>query len=131
MLWTILIYCWFFSTPRRGGWVFLSWHLSFFCLYCWLYKIIWKDYIKDSLNISALLPMKIILEDTNLVRVFLVLIFLILIMVRTLENNYFLMDSKLRYLQYTHWEFCSTGITVLYVQTFLCYKLCALRVFVY
>ena len=41
----------------------------FFCLYCWLYKIIWKDYIKGSLNISAHLSMKIILVDPNIVRI--------------------------------------------------------------
>ena len=45
--------------------------------------------------------MKIILVDTNLVRSFLVIIFLILIMVHTLENNYFLMRTKLEYLRYT------------------------------
>ena len=38
--------------------------------------------------------MKIILVDPYLVRTFLVIIFLILIMVRTLENNYFLMRTK-------------------------------------
>ena len=38
--------------------------------------------------------MKIILVDPNLVRTFLVIIFLILIMVRTLENNYFLMRTE-------------------------------------
>ena len=41
-----------------------------FCLYCWLYKIIQKDYIKVFLNISAHLSMKIILVDRNLVRTF-------------------------------------------------------------
>ena len=46
-----------------------------FCLYCWLYKIIQKDYIKVFLNISAHLSMKIILVDPNLVRTFLVIIF--------------------------------------------------------
>ena len=55
---------------------------------CWLCKIIQKDYMKGSLNISANLS---ILVETNLVRTFLVIIFLILIMVCTLENNYFLM----------------------------------------
>ena len=44
--------------------------------------------------------MKIILVDPNLVRTFLVIIFLILIMVRTLENNYFLVRTKLGYLRY-------------------------------
>ena len=44
--------------------------------------------------------MKIILVDPNLVRTFLVIIFLILIMVRTLENNYFLVLTKLGYLRY-------------------------------
>ena len=43
--------------------------------------------------------MKIILVDPNLVRTFLVIIFLILIMVRTLENNYFLVRTKLGYLR--------------------------------
>ena len=44
--------------------------------------------------------MKIILVEPNLVRAFfLVIIFLILIMVRSLENNYFLMRTKLGYLQ--------------------------------
>ena len=43
--------------------------------------------------------MKIILVDPNLVPTFLVIIFLILIMVRTLENNYFLMRTKLGYLR--------------------------------
>ena len=43
--------------------------------------------------------MKIILVDPNLVRTFLVIIFLILIMVRTLENNYFLVPTKLGYLR--------------------------------
>ena len=38
--------------------------------------------------------------DPNLVRLFMVIIFLILIMVRTLENNYFLMRTKLGYLLY-------------------------------
>ena len=43
--------------------------------------------------------MKTILVDPNLVRNFLVIIFLILIMVRTLENNYFLVRTKLGYLR--------------------------------
>ena len=43
--------------------------------------------------------MKIILVDPNLVRTFLVVIFLILIMVRTFENNYFLVRTKLGYLR--------------------------------
>ena len=30
-----MVYCWFFCTPQRGGSIFLSWHLSFFCLYCY------------------------------------------------------------------------------------------------
>ena len=51
-----------------------------------------------SINISADLSMKIILVDPNLVRTFFVIIFLILIMVRTLENNYFLVRTKLGYL---------------------------------
>ena len=44
--------------------------------------------------------MKIILVDPNLVRTFLVMIFLILIMVRTLENNYLLVRAKLGNLRY-------------------------------
>ena len=52
-----------------------------------------------SINISADLSMKIILVDPNLVRTFFVIIFLILIMVRTLENNYFLVRTKLGYLR--------------------------------
>ena len=44
--------------------------------------------------------MKIILADPNLVRTFFGNNFLILIMVRTLENNYFLIRTKLEYLQH-------------------------------
>ena len=44
--------------------------------------------------------MKVILVDPNLLRTFLVIIFLILITVRTLENNYFLVRTKLGYLRY-------------------------------
>ena len=44
--------------------------------------------------------MKVILVDPNLLRTFLVIIFLILITVRTLENNYFLVWTKLGYLRY-------------------------------
>ena len=40
------------------------------------------------------------------------------------------MPQHLKYSIFIHLEFCSTGITVVYVQTFLCYKLCALHVFV-
>ena len=43
--------------------------------------------------------MKIILVDPNLESALLLVIFLILIMVRTLENNYFLMRTKLGYLR--------------------------------
>ena len=43
--------------------------------------------------------MKTILVDPNLVRTFLVTIFLILIMVRNLENNNFLVCTKLGYLR--------------------------------
>ena len=51
-----------------------------------------------SLNITAHLPFRV---DPNLVRaLFLVIIFLILMMVRTLENNYFLVRTKLGYLRY-------------------------------
>ena len=42
--------------------------------------------------------MKIILVDPNLVRTFFGNIFLVLIMVRTLENNYFSVRSKIGYL---------------------------------
>ena len=42
--------------------------------------------------------MKTILVEPNLVRTFLVIIFLILIMVHPLENNYFLVRTKLGYL---------------------------------
>ena len=44
--------------------------------------------------------MKMILVDPDLARTFFVIIFLILIKVRTLENNYFLMRTKLGYLLY-------------------------------
>ena len=43
--------------------------------------------------------MKIILVDLNLMQLFLVIIFLILIVVRTLENNYFLVRTQLGYLR--------------------------------
>ena len=43
--------------------------------------------------------MKTILVGPNLVRTFLVIIFLILIIVRTFENNYFLACTKLEYLR--------------------------------
>ena len=52
--------------------------------------------MKGSLNISVHLFIKIILWNPNL----LVTIFFILIMMRTLENNYFLVRTKLGYLQY-------------------------------
>ena len=44
--------------------------------------------------------MKTILVDPNLVALFLVISFLILIMVRTIENKYFLARTKLGYLRY-------------------------------
>ena len=66
-------------------------------------------YIKISLNISAHLSMKIILVDPNLVRTFLVIIFLILIMVRILENNNFLVRTKLGYLWYTEVKYQTHG----------------------
>ena len=56
--------------------------------------------------------MKIILVDPNLVRTFLVIIFLILIMVRTLENNYFLVRTKLGYLRY------NTGVFLWILRSF-------------
>ena len=43
--------------------------------------------------------MKIILVDPNLVRTFFGNIFLVLIMVRTLDNNYFSVRSKTGYLR--------------------------------
>ena len=43
--------------------------------------------------------MKIILVDPNLVRTFFGNIFLVLIMVRTLDNNYFSVRSKIGYLR--------------------------------
>ena len=46
--------------------------MTFFCLHCRLYKIIQKDYIKRSLNISAHLSVKIFFVDPNLVRTFFV-----------------------------------------------------------
>ena len=55
--------------------------------------------MRGSLNISAHLFMEKILVDPNLMRTFLVIIFLILIMVRTLENNYFLVRIKLGHLR--------------------------------
>ena len=57
---------------NEGVQFFFSWHLSLFCFYCWFYKIIWKDYIRCSLNISTHLSMKKILVDPNLVRTLLV-----------------------------------------------------------
>ena len=56
--------------------------------------------MKGSLNINTQLSMKIILADPNLVRTFFGNNFLILIIVRTLENNYFLVRTKLGYLRY-------------------------------
>ena len=58
-----------------------------------MYKI-----IKGPINISVHLSMKIISVDPNLVRSFFAKHFLILIMVHTLENNYFLVCTKLGYL---------------------------------
>ena len=56
--------------------------------------------IADCIKVySAHLSMKIILVDPNLVRTFFDNIFLILIMVPTVENNYFLVRSKLGYLR--------------------------------
>ena len=43
--------------------------------------------------------MKLILVDPGLVRIFFGIVFLILIMVRSLENNYFLVHTKLGYLR--------------------------------
>ena len=55
--------------------------------------------MQGSLRISSHLSMKIILVDPNLVRTLFGNIFLILIMVRTLENNCFLVRTKLGYLR--------------------------------
>ena len=57
-------------------------------------KIIQKDYMKVFLNISAHLSMKIVLVDHNLVRTSFDNNFFIIIIVRTLENNYFLVRTK-------------------------------------
>ena len=67
---------------------------------CSLYQIIQKDYIKGPLNISAHLSMKMILVNLSSVRTSFGNIFLILIMVRTIDNNHFLMHIKLGYLRY-------------------------------
>ena len=56
--------------------------------------------MKGPLNLSGHLSMKIILLDPNLVRTFFGNDFLILITVRTLGNNYFLVHTKLGYLRY-------------------------------
>ena len=58
------------------------------------------SFMKGSLNIRAHLCMKIILVDPNLMHTSFGKIFFILIMVRSLENNYFLMRTKLGCLQY-------------------------------
>ena len=58
------------------------------------------SHIKGSLIISVHLSSKIILVDPNLVLTFFGIKLLILIMVRTLENNYFLVRTKLGYLRY-------------------------------
>ena len=58
-----------------------------------------KDYIKGSLNTREHLFMKTILVDPNLVHTFLGIVFLILIMVHTLESSYFSVRTKLGYLR--------------------------------
>ena len=58
------------------------------------------SHIKGSLIISVHLSSKIILVDPNLVLTFFGIKLLILVMVRTLENNYFLVRTKLGYLPY-------------------------------
>ena len=50
-----------------------------------------------STNIDVRLSIKTVLVDPNLVQTIFVIIFLILVMVRTLENIDFLVRSKLRY----------------------------------
>ena len=55
--------------------------------------------------------MKIILVNPNLVHTSLVNILLILIMVRTLDNNYFLVRTKLGYFRYCLFELPSFGFT--------------------
>ena len=52
------------------------------------------SYIKGSLNISAHLSMKTILVDPNLAHTFWIIILLILIMVCTFKNNYFLVRTN-------------------------------------
>ena len=56
----------------------------------------------DSLTIVtkiSILDVAGIVDPTPIADIFLVIIFLILIMVCTLENNYFLVRTKLRYLR--------------------------------
>ena len=50
-----------------------------------------------STNINVRLSMKTVLVDPNLVQTFFGNNFFIQVMVHTLENNYFLVRSKLRY----------------------------------
>ena len=68
-----------------------------------------------------------ILVDPNLVRNFFGNNFLILFMVRTLENNYFLLRTKLEYLRYNTWmRFKFYNSTLNWVRNlfilFSCYK---------
>ena len=76
----------YFST--RGGQIYF--HVI--CLFCFM----------TFLNISAQLSMKTILMNPNLVRTFLGNSFWILIMVCTLQKNYFLVRTRLGYLRYIH-----------------------------
>ena len=55
--------------------------------------------MKVSINISAHLSMKIILVDPNLVHTFFGNNFVVLIMVGTFENIYFLVRTKLGHLR--------------------------------
>ena len=63
--------------------------------------------------------MKTILVDPNLVHTFLVIIFLILIKVRTLENNILLVRTKLIYLRYCFWQSSNKSLLLLNDLTFL------------
>ena len=63
--------------------------------------------------------MKTILVDPNLVHTFLVIIFLILIKVRTLENNILLVRTKLPYLRYCFWQSSNKSLLLLNDLTFL------------
>ena len=72
---------------------------DYFYYYYYYYFIYYYYYKKGSLNICAHLSMKILLVVPNLMRTFFGNIFLILIMVRTFEHNYFLVRTKFGYLR--------------------------------